>query len=126
MGLLEEALACQDRALAIDPKDVKVLLARGQILYERMERPDEGLAAFRQAIAIDPKKWGELPERAKKRVDRPRYWSVPSANDRRRAEPARPVARNDCTSRRDGIDAQVCPYRPTPPARIGTGIPPRR
>jgi tetratricopeptide (TPR) repeat protein len=74
MGRFEEAVACFDRALEIDPRDARLHFERGMLLHEAMERRDEGLASLRRAIGLDAKRWSDLPEGLRKKVDKPRYW----------------------------------------------------
>jgi tetratricopeptide (TPR) repeat protein/tRNA A-37 threonylcarbamoyl transferase component Bud32 len=53
LGRFAEALACYDRALAIDPQFARVWVNKGVVL-ERLGRYDEEIACCDRALAIDP------------------------------------------------------------------------
>ncbi len=54
LGRLEEALACCDKAIEINPKDEKAWVDKGLALYD-LGRLEEALACFDKVIEINPK-----------------------------------------------------------------------
>lgn len=52
-GLYAESLAAVNGALAHNPNDISLLVAKGVVL-SRLQRPDDALASFDQAIRIEP------------------------------------------------------------------------
>jgi tetratricopeptide (TPR) repeat protein len=52
-GSHEQALACYDRALAIDPKIAGVWKSKGNCLFA-LRRHEEAIACYDQALALDP------------------------------------------------------------------------
>ena len=53
LGRNEEALACFDKALLIDPRDTMSWCNKGGVLVE-LERLDEAIACFNKTLSIDP------------------------------------------------------------------------
>lgn len=54
LGRLDEALACYDKAIEINPKDEKAWVDKGLALYD-LGRNEEALACFDKVIEINPK-----------------------------------------------------------------------
>ncbi|MBI3850864.1 MAG: tetratricopeptide repeat protein [Verrucomicrobia bacterium] len=55
LGQHEEALACVEEALAIDPANIEALLKKGTVL-ERLQRMEEAIEIYDRAIAVDNSK----------------------------------------------------------------------
>src|SRR5262249_52760395 len=52
-GRMADAMACYERALALDPGFAKAQLRLGNLLIEQGKR-DEAVARYRQALALKP------------------------------------------------------------------------
>jgi tetratricopeptide (TPR) repeat protein len=53
LGKFQEAIVWYDKALAIDPKNVDVLTAKGLTLYN-LQKYQEAIVWIDKALAIDP------------------------------------------------------------------------
>jgi hypothetical protein len=59
------------QAHRISPRAVVVILNIATILYHKLERRQEGLRYYRDAVRIDPARWAKLPREIRGIVDSP-------------------------------------------------------
>ena len=81
MNRFEEALACYDRVLAINPKLAVVLSNRGSVL-QALKRPGEALANLDKALAIEPDNVEALSNRGVALTDLKRFDDALESYDR--------------------------------------------
>ena len=65
----DEAVACYDRALAIEPGQIAIWHNKGVLLYRKMDRKADGIHCFKRAIQLDPPRYFKYPKVIRKAID---------------------------------------------------------
>ena len=85
-GQLDEAIACYQKAIALDPKDAKPHNNLGLALYDKGQL-DADIACYKKAVELDPQNYAYLDSLgiAHKTVTHPAVFTVEEARELRGA-----------------------------------------